>query len=333
MHSFLQATTPASSLARPRAAARAQPPPCARAAPPPPVQPVDLWDDAAAPEAAAAAARAAARPKPPARRPDAPPPLRVCAPGASYNPPEAARQELVAAAVAVEYAKQLRAELKPPRPPLLGAPVAALMEAEMLYAAEEAPAEEEEAGAAGGGGAEEDAGAGVGGGKRPRPLTRADRARKRRAKDTRASEEAGREAKKQRRDLSTLPSLNLQLAATAASSAERAQRRAVARAERSKAEPVRLGRVRYVAAPIAVPLENETGSLRRVVPVSTLLSDRYNALQRAELIEPRRAAKYVRSKAYSAYTPGARGGKELEMHAAVAEARRAGAAEHAVVPS
>jgi hypothetical protein len=73
-----------------------------------------------------------------------------------------------------------------------------------------------------------------------------------------------------------------------------------------------------------VPLTEELGgSMRRIVPLPTLLRDRYIALQRAELIEPRRApARYTRSKSYLSYEPGARGARELEMMAATAEERR-----------
>ena len=62
--------------------------------------------------------------------------------------------------------------------------------------------------------------------------------------------------------------------------------------------------------------------MRRVVPVATLLSDRYVALQRDEKIEPRVAARYVRSKSYMLYEPGSRGTKELEMHAETQQLRK-----------
>jgi nucleolar protein 53 len=117
--------------------------------------------------------------------------------------------------------------------------------------------------------------------------------------------------------------LQKQLQDAQAATAERAARRAAARAERAATEPSRLGKRRFSAAPIAVALSEELhGSMRRVVPVATLLSDRYVALQRDEKIEPRVAARYVRSKSYMLYEPGSRGTKELEMHAETQALRR-----------
>lgn len=311
---------PASALARPRSLEAAKPLPPRRPAPPAPAPgPLDVWDDAAAPEAAAACARAQARAKPPAP-PQAGPKLQVCAPGASYNPAEPARQELVAAAVAVEFGKELRKELRPPKPPLLGAPVAALTQGELLFAAEEQPEAEEEAGAEGEGEG------GRGAAKRPRPLTRADRSRKRRGRDAAAAADAARAAKRARRELASLPALAAELDAEAGAAAGRRARRDHARAERAaRPLPGRLGRQPYVAPPICVALEGQTGSLLRVPSVPTLIADRYLSLQRAGVVEPRNRARYVRSRSYSEYAPGNRGAKELELQAAVAEQRRVAA--------
>jgi nucleolar protein 53 len=115
--------------------------------------------------------------------------------------------------------------------------------------------------------------------------------------------------------------LQKEAAASAAAVADRAARRVAAAATRAQAGPSRLGKRRYIPEPIAVQLTEEvTGSLRRLVSVPTLVRDRYKSLQRRELIEPRAAAVYKRSRSYIGYEPGAKGSAETAMHeATVAE--------------
>lgn len=292
-----------------------------RAPPPAPTPLYDLWDDeaAAAAPAAVAAAAAAKRPKPAKSRTVAAPALEICAPGASYHPTLAAHQELVGAAVAVEHMRALQAECRPVRPPALGAAVAAQLAEEMMYA----PAYEEDEEAAGPPGGEEEEADGAPR-RGARPLSRADRARRQRGRAAEQERAAARLAKRQRRDIEQLKALGAEMEAADAAAAARRARLAGVRAERRAAGPARLGKQRFLAAPIAVPLTDElSGSLRRVVPLPTLLRDRYVALQRAEKIEPRKApARYTRSKSYIGYEPGARGARELEMHAALMEERR-----------
>ena len=279
----------------------------------------DLWDDTvpeAAP-AAAAAATAAKRPKPPRSRHVAVPlGLEVCHAGASYRPPDDAHQELLAKAVAVEHMKLLKAELKPVQPPALGAVVAAQLAHELLCAGDD----DEEDDAADGL-AEQDGGPVLP--RKAKRVSKADRNRAIRARLLQDEADRMRLLKAQRRDVQNLEALQKQLQESQAATAERAARRAAARAERAASEPSRLGKRRFSAAPIAVALSEELhGSMRRVVPVATLLSDRYVALQRDEKIEPRVAARYVRSKSYMLYEPGSRGTKELEMHAETQQLRK-----------
>jgi len=316
-----KALVPASELARP-ASARARPAP-----PPPPTQKAqaayDLWDDHA-PQAAPAlraCKRAQTRPLPPRSRSVPAAPLELPHPGASYHPDDGQHQELLAAAVAVEHMKALQAECNPVRPPAMGARVRAQFHSEMFLAQGGEECEE-----ALEGGEEEEMGGPAA--KKQRKLAKSDRNRQLRARQQRAAEAAARTAKAQRRDLAELKRLRGELDAQAAATAERAARRTSARAERALTQPARLGRHRFTPAPIAVALSEEvTGSMRSLAPVPTLLRDRYLALQRTEKIEPRREAKYKRSRSYITYEPGARGAKELEMAAAIAEARRAGTAD------
>lgn len=271
----------------------------------------DLWDDSRpeAAHAAAAAEAAAKRQKPPKSR-HVPEPLgfEVCHPGASYLPADDAHQELLAKAVAVEHMKLLKQEMKPVQAPALGAVVAAQLAEELLCG----PGDDDDDDDA----EDDDGGDEAQMARRARRRTKADRNQALRARLAQQEAERNKRLKAQRRDVQNLEALNAQVRAAEEAGAERAARRAATRAERAASEPSRLGKRRFIPAPIAVPLSEEvTGSLRRVVPVATLLSDRYIALQRAEKIEPRVASRYVRSKSYIPYEPGSRGEKELAMHA------------------
>jgi hypothetical protein len=224
----------------------------------------------------------------------------------------------------------------------MGAQLAAHLMEELFYAPEAAAAADALAlpgGDGGGGGEDADAAPP----KRQKKLTKTDRNRQLRARAANEAAAAARALKKQRRDLNELavrlactlvcmhPSklltrmqllrcaqpLQKEVAAAAAATAERAERRAAARATRAAAGPARLGKRRFVAEPIAVQLSEEvTGSLRQLVSVPTLVRDRYKNFQRRELVEPRAAAAYKRSRSYLQYEPGARGTAEAEMHAA-----------------
>jgi len=275
----------------------------------------DLWDDAS-PAAAAATAQAAAaakRPKPPKSKTVPVPALAICPPGASYHPTAADHQHLIAQAVAVEHMKELEAEARPVRPPALGAAVAAQLAQEMLYMPEDVEDDEEPEGE------EEEGGAGP---RKVRRLSRADKNRRGRGKEQERLAAAAAQLKRQRRELEQVKALSKSLEEEAAAE-ERRVRLAAVRAERRASGPARLGKQRFTPAPLAVALSEELrGSMRGVVPLPTLLRDRFVALQRSEKLEPRpQPQRYVRSKRYSTYEPGARGAKELELHAQTLEDR------------
>lgn len=74
---------------------------------------------------------------------------------------------------------------------------------------------------------------------------------------------------------------------------KQAQRKA--KQEAQKAQPRRLGKLKFKAEDLEVQLSDElAGSLRRLKPEGSVLKDRFKSLQKRNLIEPRERAKFKR---------------------------------------
>ncbi|XP_038129073.1 ribosome biogenesis protein NOP53 [Cyprinodon tularosa] len=74
---------------------------------------------------------------------------------------------------------------------------------------------------------------------------------------------------------------------------KRMQRKA--KQEAQKAQPRRLGKLKFQAPDLDVQLSDElAGSLRRLKPEGSILKDRFKSLQKRNLIEPRERAKFKR---------------------------------------
>ncbi|XP_070761995.1 ribosome biogenesis protein NOP53 isoform X1 [Enoplosus armatus] len=68
-----------------------------------------------------------------------------------------------------------------------------------------------------------------------------------------------------------------------------------AKQEAQKAQPRRLGKLKFQAQDLEVQLSDElAGSLRRLKPEGSVLKDRFKSLQKRNLIEPRERAKFKR---------------------------------------
>lgn len=68
-----------------------------------------------------------------------------------------------------------------------------------------------------------------------------------------------------------------------------------AKQEAQKAQPRRLGKLKFQAQDMEVQLSDElAGSLRRLKPEGSVLKDRFKSLQKRNLIEPRERAKFKR---------------------------------------
>ena len=237
------------------------------------------------------------------------PAVRVDAVGCSYNPPEDARQDVVAEEVGRLTAAKLRKQLDPIKAPVSNNEANALLSEELYYAQDKLYEEEEEEERDGEGGTKNPAVT------RDGKMTKAQRNKQTRAREQRAAEEANRLAKRQRHELSNLKALKSRLEEEEAAAADKQERRKVAREERRAEAPRRLGKHRFTPEPSAVLLTEEvTGSLRQLPGSHTLLRDRLKSLERRELVEPRKKVFKTKSKNYMKYEPGAKGERELEMH-------------------
>ena len=235
--------------------------------------------------------------------------VEVDAAGCSYNPPEDARQDVIAAEVGKEMQKKLKKQLDPVKAPVSNNEANMRLAEEMYYAQENLYEDE-------GGEGEGDAGGSKGAVvTRDGKMTKAERNKQLRKREQEAQEAANRLAKRQRRDLSNLKQLKAELEAEEAAAADKRARRRVARDERKLEAPGRLGKHLYQPEPAAVLLTEEvTGSYRQLAGCHTLLRDRLKSLQRRELVEPRKRVEKVKSKNFMKYEPGAKGEKEEEMH-------------------
>ena len=248
--------------------------------------------------------------------------VQVDAAGSSYNPPEDARQDIIAAEVAKEMQKKLKKQLDPVKAPVSNNEANVKLAEELYYAQENLYEDEEEDGDGDGNGE---------GGSSKNPavtrdgkMTKAQRNKQLRRKEQEAEEEANRLAKRQRRDLSNLKQLDATLKAQEAAAADKLERRRVAREERRAQAPTRLGKHLFEPEPAPVLLTEEvTGSYRQLAGCHTLLRDRLKSLQRRELVEPRKKAEKVKSKNFMKYEPGAKGERETEMHEATIKATMA----------
>jgi len=234
--------------------------------------------------------------------------------GCSYNPPEDARQEVIAAEVGALMSKQLKKQLDPIKAPVSNNEANALLAADLYYAQETMYEGAEEGG-------EMSKNAAV---TRDGKMTKAQRNKQGRRREQEKEEEANRVAKRHRRDLSNLKALNAQLSAAEVEAADKVARRNVARDERKDEAPNRLGKHLYEGEHAQVLLTDElSGTIRKLPGCHTLLRDRLKSLQRREMVEPRKKVDKVKSKSFIKYEPGAKGEKEAEMHESMLQATMA----------
>ncbi|ACO68336.1 nucleolar protein [Micromonas commoda] len=229
----------------------------------------------------------------------------IDAAGSSYNPPEDARQDVVAKEVGRIISTTLRKHFDPGRAPVPGKETETCLNGELHYVHDYS---EEEGG---------DVNEGC---KNPEvtrvgKLSKAQKNKQTRRKKQQADEETNKRAKRQRRDISSLNELALQINKEEEVKRERLARRKVTRHERIFKAPSRLGKYTYQSEPAPVLLTEElTGSLRTVAGTHTLIRERLKSLQRRALVEPRRKVDKTKSKSYIRYQPGEKGERESDMH-------------------
>ncbi|WIA30999.1 hypothetical protein OEZ86_001041 [Tetradesmus obliquus] len=122
--------------------------------------------------------------------------------------------------------------------------------------------------------------------------TRKDRNKEARKKQQELEAEAKRQLKRQRQQLEALPVLQQQLTEEEEEQRKVQERRQVVKQEKAAIQPPRLGKHKWEAPAPEVLTSDQigTGSLRRLQPCFLVTEDRFKALQKRGLIEPRKRA-------------------------------------------
>ncbi|KAI5670414.1 hypothetical protein M9H77_10778 [Catharanthus roseus] len=209
------------------------------------------------------------------------PAVEVEPPGCSFNPAPESHQDSLALAVADEMQKVYREELGPEPVPLTVP--GEVIDAENIYFLD-ADNESDDDNPNEGEGEDEDVE------KRPiktKRVTRVELNRRARRKERLKAEEEAKQEEKLSREIDSLPDIMQQIAKEDEEKQKRHLRRAVAKQERLKARPPRLGRHKFEPAPHQVLLSEEiTGSLRKLKGCCTLARDRYKSLEKRGLVAP-----------------------------------------------
>uniref|UniRef100_A0A8D0AG76 Ribosome biogenesis protein NOP53 n=1 Tax=Sander lucioperca TaxID=283035 RepID=A0A8D0AG76_SANLU len=222
-------------------------------------------------------------------KPSVLPAVEVIAPGGSYNPDFFSHQALLQEAHEVEVKKQkeedkierqlaVNKEHIATEETILREQVEGLVEEENE---EEAPNEEEEGVAVG-------------------AITVAEKKTERQRKKERAYKvkeqlrQANRYQNDKRQQLFQLRSIKTSIKQEEQETKDK-QKQRKAKQEAQKAQPRRLGKLKFKAQDMEVQLSDElAGSLRQLKPEGSVLKDRFKSLQKRNLIEPRERAKFKR---------------------------------------
>lgn len=222
--------------------------------------------------------------------------------GCSYNPEPEAHQDAVAEAVAVEMRKVVDAELAKKAPPkvvdyqpetdeLALLQVDADQDDEDEEDNEEADDDDDDEAAAAGAAAE------AGGGEADAAVRRAVEVQRKtrqqlnkqlRRRQQEAEQAQKKSLKRQRRDLDSLSALEVEVQQQEALQQAKKARRDTIKREKEASQPPRLGKQMFKPEPMQVLLSEEVnGSLRCLKPTPTIIRDRFKALQKRGIIEPR----------------------------------------------
>ncbi|KAG1326343.1 ribosome biogenesis protein NOP53 [Cocos nucifera] len=211
------------------------------------------------------------------------PAVEVEPPGCSFNPPFEAHQDSLARAVADEMQKIYKKELEPqPVPPTVTGEIVAEEDKFFLDAdgGNESDVEEGE----GDVGDELHAQRKV----KLKMVTRAERNRRARHKEQLKAEAEAEKLENLNKEIDSLPDILKDIAKEDEEKHRRHTRRVVAKQERLKAAPPRLGKHKFEPAPLQVLLTEEiSGSLRKLKGCCTLARDRFKSLEKRGLVVPR----------------------------------------------
>ncbi|XVE69511.1 hypothetical protein DITRI_Ditri09bG0157900 [Diplodiscus trichospermus] len=210
------------------------------------------------------------------------PAVEVEPPGCSYNPSFGSHQDSLAQAVAEEMQKVYKNELGPQPVPLTV--MGEVIDEDDKYfveaddgsddemneenLSEEDPATEKRS-------------------SKTRRITRVELNKRARRKELQRKEAEAKKAKELAKDIDSLPDILQEIAKEDEERQKKHLRRVIAKQERLKACPPRLGKYKFQPAPPQVLLSEElTGSIRKLKGCATLARDRFKSLEKRGLIPP-----------------------------------------------
>ncbi|KAL1568670.1 ribosome biogenesis protein NOP53 [Salvia divinorum] len=213
------------------------------------------------------------------------PAVEVEHPGCSFNPHPESHQDTLARAVADEMQKIYQHELGPQPIPLV-VPGEAIDEEYKYFleadADEGTDDDEQNESQADDGDVDAEKSS-----QKTKRVTRVEFNRRVRRKEQLRIEAEARKVKGLSKDIDSLPEIMQEIAKEDEEKHKRHLRRIVAKQERLKARPSRLGKYKFEPSPLQVLLtEEKTGSLRQLKGCCTLVRDRYKSLEKRGLIIP-----------------------------------------------
>ncbi|XP_065871187.1 ribosome biogenesis protein NOP53 [Euphorbia lathyris] len=214
--------------------------------------------------------------------PSAIPAVEVEAPGCSYNPPPEAHQDSLAQAVAEEMQKIYQSELGPQPVPLVSRAELRVLDEEDMCFLEADNGDEDEDNIT----ENEDTTLEKKSGKLKR-VTRVELNKRARQKEQKKKLAESKKKEGLSKEIDSLDAIINEIAKEDEEKHKKHVRRVVAKQERLKVRPPRLGKHKFEPAPPQVLLSEEiTGSLRQLKGCCTLLKDRFKSLEKRGLIPP-----------------------------------------------
>ncbi|KAJ9175989.1 hypothetical protein P3X46_014484 [Hevea brasiliensis] len=208
--------------------------------------------------------------------------VEVEPPGCSFNPSFEAHQDSLAQAVAEEMQKVYQSELGPQPVPLTVPGEQQVIDEEDLYFLEADNGDDGEENLT----ENEDAAQGKRSTNTKR-VTKVELNRRARLKEQQKKEAEAKKKEELSKEIDSLPDIIKEIAKEDEEKHKRHIRRIVAKQERLKTCPPRLGKHKFKPAPPQVLLSEEiTGSLRKLKGCCTLLRDRYKSLEKRGLVAP-----------------------------------------------
>ncbi|KAL7214693.1 hypothetical protein ACSBR1_026972 [Camellia fascicularis] len=217
-------------------------------------------------------------------KPSVIPAVEVEPPGCSFNPSFESHQDSLARAVADEMQKIYRHELGPEPVPLT-VPGEVVDEEEMYFLDADNGSDNDDQNIA-----NEDKDGDNEHENRPsvkKRVTRVELNRRDRRKEQQRAKAEAKKVEQLSKEIDSLPDIIQEIAKEDEEKQKRHLRRAVAKQERLKSRPPRLGKHKFEPAPVQVLLSEEiSGSLRKLKGCSTLARDRFKSLEKRGLIVP-----------------------------------------------